>query len=34
MLVLFRAARSLDFWLLTLSFAVCGFSTNGWSTRI
>jgi MFS family permease len=27
--VLFRAARSLDFWLLTLSFAVCGFSTNG-----
>jgi MFS family permease len=29
MMVLFRAARSLDFWLLTLSFAVCGFSTNG-----
>jgi len=27
--VLFRAAHSLDFWLLTLSFAVCGFSTNG-----
>ncbi len=27
--VLSRAARSLDFWLLTLSFAVCGFSTNG-----
>ncbi len=27
--VLFRAARSPDFWLLTLSFAVCGFSTNG-----
>ena len=26
---LFRASRSLDFWLLTLSFAVCGFSTNG-----
>ena len=24
-----RAARSVDFWLLTLSFAVCGFSTNG-----
>lgn len=23
------AARSPDFWLLTLSFAVCGFSTNG-----
>src|SRR5260370_9734474 len=27
--VLSRAARSLDFWLLTLSFALCGFSTNG-----
>jgi MFS family permease len=27
--VLVRASRSLDFWLLTLSFAVCGFSTNG-----
>jgi predicted MFS family arabinose efflux permease len=27
--VLHRAARSPDFWLLTLSFAVCGFSTNG-----
>src|SRR5712691_1716960 len=26
---LFRAAHSADFWLLTLSFAVCGFSTNG-----
>jgi MFS family permease len=26
---LFRASRSTDFWLLTLSFAVCGFSTNG-----
>ncbi len=26
---LFRAAHSPDFWLLTLSFAVCGFSTNG-----
>jgi MFS family permease len=24
-----RAGRSLDFWLLSLSFAVCGFSTNG-----
>ncbi|HUA53291.1 MAG TPA: MFS transporter [Candidatus Sulfotelmatobacter sp.] len=24
-----RAGRSVDFWLLTLSFAVCGFSTNG-----
>ena len=29
MTVLFRAARSFDFWLLTLSFGVCGFSTNG-----
>ena len=27
--VLFRATHSPDFWLLTLSFAVCGFSTNG-----
>jgi MFS family permease len=27
--VLFRAVHSIDFWLLTLSFAVCGFSTNG-----
>ena len=26
---LLRAARSFDFWLLTLSFGVCGFSTNG-----
>jgi len=26
---LFRASHSLDFWLLTLSFAVCGLSTNG-----
>jgi MFS family permease len=26
---LFRASRSTDFWLLMLSFAVCGFSTNG-----
>jgi MFS family permease len=24
-----RGARSLDFWLLFLSFAICGFSTNG-----
>ncbi len=27
--VLFRAVHSIDFWLLTLSFGVCGFSTNG-----
>jgi predicted MFS family arabinose efflux permease len=27
--VLAKAARSGDFWLLTLSFAICGFSTNG-----
>ena len=27
--VLASAGRSADFWLLTLSFAVCGFSTNG-----
>jgi MFS family permease len=27
--VLARASRSLDFWLLTLSFGVCGLSTNG-----
>jgi MFS family permease len=26
---LFRGARSLDFWLLCLTFGVCGFSTNG-----
>ena len=26
---LLRASHSTDFWLLTLSFAVCGFSTNG-----
>jgi sugar phosphate permease len=26
---LFRASRSIDFWLLTLSFAICGLSTNG-----
>ena len=29
MAVLSRASRSIDFWLLTLSFAVCGLSTNG-----
>ena len=29
MATLFRAARSFDFWLLTLSFGICGFSTNG-----
>jgi MFS family permease len=29
MTILFRAARSFDFWLLTLSFGICGFSTNG-----
>ena len=26
---LFRAGRSIDFWLLCLTFGVCGFSTNG-----
>lgn len=26
---LFRASRSLDFWLLCLTFGICGFSTNG-----
>jgi MFS family permease len=26
---LFRGARSMDFWLLFVTFAVCGFSTNG-----
>jgi MFS family permease len=26
---LFRAGRSLDFWLLCVTFGVCGFSTNG-----
>jgi MFS family permease len=26
---LVRASRSMDFWLLTLSFAICGLSTNG-----
>jgi MFS family permease len=29
MAVLGRAVRSLDFWLLTVSFGVCGLSTNG-----
>ena len=28
-MALSRASRSLDFWLLTLSFAICGLSTNG-----
>jgi MFS family permease len=28
-LALFRACRSADFWLLTLSFGICGLSTNG-----
>lgn len=27
--VLLKASRSPDFWLLTLSFGICGFSTNG-----
>jgi hypothetical protein len=26
---LFRASHSFDFWLLALSFAICGLSTNG-----
>ena len=26
---LLRAGRSMDFWLLVLSFGICGFSTNG-----
>jgi len=26
---LFRAARSLDFWLLCITFGICGLSTNG-----
>jgi predicted MFS family arabinose efflux permease len=26
---LFTASRSMDFWLLMLSFGICGFSTNG-----
>jgi MFS family permease len=26
---LVRGSRSLDFWLLSMSFAICGFSTNG-----
>ena len=29
MTALFRASHSIDFWLLTLSFAICGLSTNG-----
>jgi len=29
MAALFRASRSMDFWLLTLSFGICGLSTNG-----
>jgi MFS family permease len=29
MTTLFRATRSFDFWLLTVSFGICGFSTNG-----
>lgn len=29
MTAFFRASRSMDFWLLTLSFAICGLSTNG-----
>lgn len=29
MTALSRASRSIDFWLLTLSFAICGLSTNG-----
>ena len=29
MTTLFRASHSFDFWLLALSFAVCGLSTNG-----
>src|SRR6267143_1565596 len=29
MAALSRGARSMDFWLLTLSFGICGFSTNG-----
>ncbi len=28
-LALFRACRSTDFWLLSLSFGICGLSTNG-----
>lgn len=26
---LFRAGRSMDFWLLCITFGICGFSTNG-----
>jgi hypothetical protein len=29
MAALSRAARSIDFWLLTLSFEICGFSISG-----
>ena len=29
MAALSRGVRSMDFWLLTLSFGICGFSTNG-----
>jgi predicted MFS family arabinose efflux permease len=29
MTALFRASHSFDFWLLALSFAICGLSTNG-----
>jgi MFS family permease len=29
MMALSRGVRSMDFWLLTLSFGICGFSTNG-----
>jgi len=29
MTALSRGVRSMDFWLLTLSFGICGFSTNG-----
>jgi hypothetical protein len=35
MAALSRAARSIDFWLLTLSFGICGFSisTAPWPAR-
>src|SRR5436305_9558191 len=29
MAALSRGVRSMDFWLLSLSFGICGFSTNG-----
>jgi predicted MFS family arabinose efflux permease len=29
MSALYRAARSMDFWLLCITFGICGFSTNG-----